>query len=296
MKKFRSKAVLLTIIFFTILALQQVVGDEPKKDVDIVKFSGSVYRLTFPYRLRTNIGVSVGTDGILLVDTGFNETVPQLKKVLKKMGQGKIKYIVNTHHHWDHTQGNVIAGPGTRIIRLQDVKKLVSEGVLVKAKGPMVGNTGKMFKLYYTLHFNGEEIRLIPSPGAHSGSDTIIYFTKSGVVHMGDLLLSQSFPAVGRNIKKYLPILEKVIDIFSEDTIFLSGHGKDLTKKGVKDYYAMLLTTINMVKKAKKAGKTIKEIQKQRILKDYESYNTYLDWLTTDYWIDAVYKCYREEF
>ena len=57
----------------------------------------------------------------------------------------------------------------------------------------------------------------------------------------------------------------------------------------------MLVTTINIVKKAKKAGKTIEEIQKQRILKDYESYNTYLDWLTTDYWIDAVYKCYRED-
>lgn len=295
MKKFRSKAVLLTLIFFTSLALHQVIGDEAKKDVDMVKHSGSVYRLTFPHRLRTNIGVSVGTDGILLVDTGYKDTVPQLKKVLKRIGQGKIKYIVNTHHHGDHTQGNVIAGPETRIVGLHDVKQLVSQGVLVKAKGPMVGKTGKMFELYYTLDFNGEEIRLIPSPGTHSSSDMIIYFTRSGVVHMGDLLLSQSFPAVGRNIKKYLPILEKVIDIFSEDTIFLSGHGKDLTKKGVRNYYSMLLTTIDMVKKAKKAGKTIKEIQKQRILKDYESYNTYLDWLTTDYWIDAVYKCYRED-
>lgn len=294
MKKFRSKFVLVMIIVFTILALHQVAGDEAKEDVDIKKISGSVYRLTFPYRLRTNIGISAGTDGILLVDTGFEETVPQLKKVLKKMGQGKIKYIVNTHHHDDHTQGNIIAGPGTRIIGLQDVKQLVLEGVLVKAKGPLVVKTGKMFDQYYTLDFNGEEVRFIPSPGAHSSSDMIIYFTRSGVVHMGDLLLSQSFPAVGRNIKKYLPILEKVIDIFSEDTIFLSGHGKDLTKKGVRNYYSMLLTTINMVKKAKKAGKTIKELQNIRILKDYESYNIYLDWLTTDYWIDAVYKCYKE--
>ena len=295
MKKFRSKAVLLTLIFFTILALHQVVGDEPKEEVDVGKFSGSVYRITFPYQLRTNIGLSTGTDGILLVDTGFKETVPQLKKVLEKMGQGKIKYIINTHHHDDHTQGNVIAGLGTRIIGLQDVKQLVSGGVLVKAKGPMVGKTGKMFDLYYTLDFNGEEIRLIPSPGTHSSSDMIIYFTKSGVVHMGDLLLSQSFPAVSRNIKNYLPILEKVIDIFPGDTVFLSGHGKDLSKKGVRDYYAMLVTTINMVKKAKKAGKTIEEMQRQGILKDYESYNTFLDWLTTDYWIDAVYKCYRED-
>jgi cyclase len=295
MKKFRSKAVLLTLIFFTILALHQVIGDEPKEDVDIRKFSGSVYRITFPYQLRTNIGLSTGTDGILLVDTGFEETVPQLKKVLEKMGQGKIKYIINTHHHDDHTQGNVIAGPGTRIIGLQDVKQLVSEGVLVKAKGPLVGKTGEKFDLYYTLDFNGEEIRFIPSPGTHSSSDMIIYFTRSGVVHMGDLLLSQSFPAVSRNIKKYLPILEKVIDIFPGDTVFLSGHGKDLSKKGVRDYYAMLVTTINIVKKAKKAGKTIKEMQRQRILKDYESYNTFLDWLTTDYWIDAVYKCYSED-
>jgi hypothetical protein len=76
MNKFRSKAVLLTIIFFTILALHPVVGDEPKEDVDMVKFSDSVYRITFPHRLRTNIGLSTGSDGILLVDTGFKETVP----------------------------------------------------------------------------------------------------------------------------------------------------------------------------------------------------------------------------
>jgi glyoxylase-like metal-dependent hydrolase (beta-lactamase superfamily II) len=295
MKIFRIKFVLLITIFFTVVIHHHIVGDESKEEVNIVKFSDSVYRITFPYRLRTNIGLSAGMDGILMVDTGFEETVPQLKKVLRKIGKGKLIYIINTHPHWDHTRGNVIAGPKTRIIGLQDVRQLVSEGILVKAKDPLVGKTGKRFDLYYTLDFNGEKIRFIPSPGAHSSSDMIIYFTKSGVVHMGDLLLSQSFPAVGRNIKKYLPILEKVIDIFPEDTIFLSGHGKDLTKKGVRDYYSMLLTTINLVKKAKMAGKTIKEIQRQRILKDYESYNTYLDWLTTDYWIDAVYKCYTED-
>jgi hypothetical protein len=107
---------------------------------------------------------------------------------------------------------------------------------------------------------------------------------------MGDLLLSQSFPAVGRDVAAYMEILEKAVDVFPENTMFISGHGKDCTMKALKDYQKMLLSTIEIVKKGRKAGKSIRDMQKENVLKDCESYNTFLDWLNTDYWIDAVYK------
>ena len=106
---------------------------------------------------------------------------------------------------------------------------------------------------------------------------------------MGDLLLSESFPAVSRTTKAYLKILEKAIDVFPENSTFVSGHGKDLDHKGLNNYLKMLYTTIDLVKKGREAGKSVMDMRENRILKDYESYNTYLDWLTTDYWIEVVY-------
>ena len=148
---------------------------------------------------------------------------------------------------------------------------------------------------YYYLRFNGEEIRLIPYPGIHSDADMIIYFSNSGVAHMGDLLLSQSFPSVGPKVDQYINLLEKVTGIFPKNTKFISGHGRDLTMKGVKDYQKMLLTTIDIVKKGMKSGKSVEVMQKEQLLKDYELYSKFLNGLDTDYWINAIYECYKEK-
>ena len=117
----------------------------------------------------------------------------------------------------------------------------------------------------------------------------------SGVVQMGDLLLSQSFPAVGDDVANYLAFLEKVLDIFPEKTKFISGHGRELTLEEVRGYYEMLLATVEIVKKGIKAGKSIEDLQKEHVLKDYESYGELLGFLNADNWIGNVYKCYREK-
>jgi glyoxylase-like metal-dependent hydrolase (beta-lactamase superfamily II) len=280
----------ITLVFFMSVLVLYTIEEESVGQPNVVQLSKTLYRITFPYSLRTNTAVSMGKDGFLLVDPGFKQTVPQLRKALNKLGKGKIKYIINTHPHGDHRSGNIIAEPETMVLGMHDAKMMVKKGVFALGSGPLKGFTGQQFETYYILKFNGEEIRFIPTPGTHSASDWLIHFTGSGVVHMGDLLLSQSFPAVSRKIKEYFPILEKAIDVFPEKTVFISGHGKELTKQGVKDYLNMLYTTAKMVQAGKKAGKTIEQMKKERILKEYESYNTYLDWLTTDYWIEVVCK------
>ena len=97
----------------------------------------------------------------------------------------------------------------------------------------MAGKNKAVFDSFYVLNFSGEKIKLIPYPGVHSGHDMLTYFSTSGVVHMGDLLLSESFPAIGSSIKEYLAFLDKVINIFPAKTIFISGHGKEVDLKGV---------------------------------------------------------------
>lgn len=268
----------------------------PVQNPDVFPLSESVSRIVFPYHMHTNIGASIGPDGILLIDTGFSkQCVDKLRAKLKEIGNGDIKYIINTHHHGDHTAGNSIGNDRTILIRYQDLDQMLSEGVIVKGKEPIKGRTGKTFETYYIMQFNGEEIRIIPYPGVHSDTDLIIYFTEPKVVHMGDLLLSQSFPAVGRNVVEYMELLEKVLDIFPADTTFISGHGRDSTFEDVKDYQKMLLTTIEIVKKGMKKGKSINDLQKEKVLKDYEVWGTFLTFLDTNYWIGAIYRSYEDK-
>jgi glyoxylase-like metal-dependent hydrolase (beta-lactamase superfamily II) len=143
------------------------------------------------------------------------------------------------------------------------------------------------------MDFNGEEIKLIPCAGIHSDADLIIYLTDSGVVHMGDLLISESFPSVGENVVEYMELLERIIDIFPADTIFISGHGKDYTLKDVKNYQRMLLTTIEIVRNHMKAGKSVMQMRREKVLKDYDTWSTFIVFLNTDYWVQAVYNSYK---
>jgi hypothetical protein len=121
----------------------------------------------------------------------------------------------------------------------------------------------------------------------------MVHFTRSGVIHMGDLQLSQSFPAVGRNVPQYMDFLERAIDIFPQDTIFVGGHGKDLDFQGLNRYREMLTDTIAIVRAQMKKGKTPDQMKTEKILDKYKSYNTFLVWLDTGYWIGAVYSAYR---
>jgi len=292
--KMKTRALLILVIT-SVLCIPSFLNAENSETIKetVVQLSDNIYRVSLDYSLRPNIGVSTGPDGVLLVDTGHREVAPKLLEALQKIDKGDIKYIINTHHHNDHVGGNGICGKNAIIIGADDLVQLESDGVLTPGKGSLTGKTGKSFKKYFTMHFNGDEIQIIPSPGAHSRSDLIIYFKNSGVVHMGDLLLIQFFPAVGARVKEYLNILDKVIDFFPEDTKFIGGHGRDYTLDDLKDYKQMLFTTIDIVRQGMKAGKNIEDMQKEKALKEYESWGIFLEFLNPDTWIESIYKSYQ---
>lgn len=292
--KTRWAVAFVTLVFGGILWLGSSV-DAAGIEKKVVKFSDHVYRVTLDYGLRPNIGVSVGSDGILLVDTGHQEVASELLLAIKDLKEGEIKYIINTHPHGDHAGGNKTCGPNALVIGYKNLEEMVSKSMLSPGKGKIKGGSGRAFDSYYSMNFNGEEIRIIPSPGAHSDSDLIIYFTQSGVVHMGDLLLTQSFPAVGPNVEKYLEVLDTIIDSFPEDTKFIGGHGRDYTMVEVKDYRNMLSDTIKIVRQGMKSGKSIEDMRQEDVLKDYKSWGVFLEFLNTDTWIEFIYQSYKNQ-
>lgn len=267
----------------------------PVNDPEVFHLSDNVHSILFPNGNQSNLGVSVGNDGFLLADTGFSRRAEaKLRVAISKLGKGKIKYIINTHLHQDHIACNSIGGDSATIIDHQNLEKMASEEIIRKAEGSITGKTGKTFETHYTMNFNSEEIKLIPYPGVHSDADLIIYFSESGVVHMGDLLLSESFPSVGGNVIEYIELLEKIIDIFPAETLFISGHGKNYTLEDIVNYQRMLLSSIEIVKNHMKAGKGVKEMRREKVLKDYEKWGAFIYFLNVDYWIEAVYNSYTK--
>ena len=136
-------------------------------------------------------------------------------------GEGHLKTIINTHLHRDHIAGNGIADEKTVTIDINNLEQMVADGILVAGSGPIKGRSGLSFEKYYTLRFDGEEVRQSLPRGSIQDADMLVHFTRSGVVHMGDLLILQSFPSVTRKAEEYLELLEKVVDVFRVDSVHL---------------------------------------------------------------------------
>ena len=267
-------------------------GSENNK-ASVIKLADSIYRITFPYSLRPNIAALTGSEGVLLVDTGHQETAEELISKVEDFKSGDLKYIINTHLHGDHAGGNLLVGKKAEIIHYQNLKELVTRGVLRLVEEERKEMATNLSGEYYALNFNREKIKIIPYPGVHSGNDLIIYFSTSGVAHMGDLLLTQSFPAVGPKVQEYLEFLEKVMVSFPPNTKFIGGHGRDYSKEDLKKYHQMLLTTIKIVRLEMKKGKSVEEIKSANVLERWKSWGEFLTFLNTDYWIGAICKSYE---
>jgi cyclase len=290
-KKLIVLVIILLVLFFVFLT--PVFTQESSEKAKVVQLSDHIYRVTFPYQLQTNIGVSTGNEGILLVDTGFKETAKELKATVEGLCEGNIKYVINTHLHGDHIGGNIVCAKNATLIDGHNLDQCMSYGVIFPGNGELGGEQGNGFDIYYSLNFNGETIQIIPYPGVHSVTDLIVYFSSSRIAHMGDLLLTQSFPAVGSNVKEYLIFLDKVITVFPKDTKFIGGHGHDFTIDEVKQYRQMLLATIEKVRVEMDKGKTIADMKKSKVLEEWESWGKFLSFLNTDYWIESIYKSYH---
>ncbi len=257
-------------------------------DLRTAPVRGTVSRITFAWGMLNNIAVSAGPDGVLIVDSGFSKrATDDLKKILAGLGTGELKVIVNSHPHGDHTAGNILAGPGVKVINAQELRRPEAVGARPLST-PLKGPGGAVLEGLVGLPFNGEDVVFIPYPGLHSPDDVMTYFRGSGVVHMGDLLLSQSCPALS-NVAGYMGFLDKVIDIFPAETIFVSGHGRDLTMDGLKKYRSDLQAMIDIVRKECGRGRTAEDMIKDDILKAYKDEYSQLDWLGPDSWLRRVY-------
>jgi glyoxylase-like metal-dependent hydrolase (beta-lactamase superfamily II) len=257
-------------------------------EFETVRLANGLHRLAYPWGMRNNLVVSTGPDGALIIDTGFNKrALDAVRKIVAGFGRGEIRYVINTHSDWDHVAGNGLAPSDSAIIGFGKLDDLVRQGLLARSDRERRGPNGRSLSAPFLMKFNGEEIEIFPYPGLHSDVDILVYFPKTGVLCLGDLLLSQSCPAV-RDAEKYLELLEKVLDVFPPGTAFVSGHGRDLNAAGLKTYRADMAEMAGRIKKEYAMGRTAEDMIRTDLLKDFKSRYSHLDWLGPDSWIRTV--------
>jgi glyoxylase-like metal-dependent hydrolase (beta-lactamase superfamily II) len=152
---------------------------------------------------------------------------------------------------------------------------------LTRQTEPFKGRSGRALPAGYVWRTGGADVVLIPRPGLHSDADLIVYFPKESVVAMGDLLLSESMPAV-EDVGAYLAFLDDVLEVFPEKTTFVSGHGRELDNGGLRAYRDTLNAMIGIVRSNLAAGRTGEQMVKDDVLKAYKAKYSLLEFLNPD--------------
>ena len=259
-------------------------------DVSIVTYpvSGNVYMLEATGDVAGNIAVSIGEDGILIVDDQFEGLSDRILAAIKGLHTGPLQFILNTHHHDDHSDGNAVlsAATGATVVAHEQARARLLQKAA--AHWPVVTYSEGL-----TIHFNGEAVQVIAIPGGHTDNDSIVIFKESNVIHMGDLFNSgrTSYPlahlAAGGNAVRILENIEKILPLVPADAKVIAGHGPLSDRDGLVDLRAMLAFTIEFVRARKARGQTIAEIQSEGFPVQYDEWNGYI---TATDWMEMIYQ------
>ena len=279
----------LALVAVPTMAQQQ---DFSKVEIKVVPAAGNIYMLQ---GAGGNIGVSAGSDGILIVDDQFAPLAEKIRAALKGINQGKLKFVLNTHWHGDHTGGNATFGAEAPIIAQENVRKRLMTPQHIRGENippsPAEALPVVTFQESVTVYFNGEEIRVIHYPHGHTDGDSVIFFTKSNVVHMGDDFFAGRFPFVdlesGGSVQGVTAGVEKVLAQIPADAKVIPGHGPLSTVADLKAYHHMLVETTAIVQKQIKAKKTLAQIQADGLAAEWKDWGS--GFIDTKTWIETIY-------
>ncbi len=270
--------------------------DWSKVEIKSTKVAGNVYMLQTPN--AGNIGVSVGPDGILIVDDQYAPLADKIKAALKTLAEGKLKFVLNTHWHGDHTGGNAAFSPEAPIIAHDNSRKRMTtdqKSEFWKRTTPASPKEALpviTFDHSLTVHFNGEEVSVIHFPRGHTDGDSIIFFTNSNVVHMGDHFFAGRFPFIdlesGGTVIGFTKNVGDVIGKLPAGVKIIPGHGPLSTPDDLKLFHRMLLETTDIVRKKMAAGKTLTEIKTEGLPEEWKSWGT--GFIKTDVWIETIHR------
>jgi glyoxylase-like metal-dependent hydrolase (beta-lactamase superfamily II) len=271
--------------------------DFSKVQIKVTKVAGTVYMLE---GAGGNIGASVGEDGIVVVDDQYAPLADRIQAALKGITDKPVRFIINTHYHEDHTGGNEFFQKQAPIIAHDNVRKRLEEGgtagngASVKFEHKPAATAALpiiTFDHDVTVHLNGEDIRALHFPAGHTDGDSVIYFPKSNVVHMGDDFVTYGFPFIdvdgGGSIDGMIDGIEKAIAGLPPDVKVIPGHGPVSNLDDVRAFANMLKDTRAAVEDSLKKKMTLAQMKEKKILDPWKKYSG--DFISEDAFLETLY-------
>ncbi len=230
-----------------------------------------------------NIGATIGDDGVAIIDDQFAPLAPKIRAALEGLSKKPVKFLINTHWHFDHVGGNLAFAETATIFAHENVRKRMEKGAEMEISGmkvdpaPAAALPVVTFEQGLSLWWNGEEIRAIHVPPGHTDGDTVVWFTKSNVVHMGDDFFNTGgFPFVdlksGGSVVGMIHAIDIVLPQIPKDAKIIPGHGEVATVDELRKYRSALEEMVETVKKGLHKGKTVEQLQKDKVLAPWESW------------------------
>ncbi len=259
----------LTVWLMTIMSLSLFAQrDFSKVEIKPQKVNDKIYMLTGS---GGNIGVLTGEDGILMIDNQYGPLSDKIKASIKGISNHPIKYVLNTHWHFDHTGGNLnFNTPEITLLAHENVKIRLENDQHVEPFGwdiKALANEGLpelTFSDKLTLHLNGEEIVIIHPENAHTDGDAITFFKTSNVIHAGDVFVRYGYPFIdassGGSIDGIIEGLNIIISLSDENTQIIPGHGELASRSDVMEVRNMLEETAAVLKREVAKGSSVDDI------------------------------------
>jgi cyclase len=245
-----------------------------------------------------NIVLSKGSNGLLIIDDDYAEMSAALTQEINKYGGiEKLKYIINTHWHGDHTGSNTALGHGVNIVAHDNVRQRLNSHQeipffnMVSEAQPKHALPSITYPDSMRLHFNNDVISLQHYPNGHTDGDSVVFFEKANVVHMGDHMFHNMYPFIdlssGGNVVSYANNVQQVLENIDDKTVVIPGHGSLTNKHGLLAFHQMLTGTIDEVRTMKDAGLSLKQVQSKGLSKKWEKWNG--GFIKQGYWISFIY-------
>jgi glyoxylase-like metal-dependent hydrolase (beta-lactamase superfamily II) len=246
------------------------------------------------------IGVLTGPDGVLMVDAQFAPLTDKIVAAIKQVSDGRIRLLINTHVHGDHTGGNENLGKmGVTILARENLRAR-----LVKPNPGANGQPGTpapaaalpvvTYDAPLTIHMDGEDVRVIPVPVAHTDGDTMVFFPNADVLMTGDFYRSTGYPNIDRanggSLNGMLAGLNAVITLAGANTKIIPGHGATVSKAEVAAHRDMIVALRDKVAPLVRQNKTQDEVVAAKLTADWDAKVTGATAMTADRFVGQLYQ------
>ena len=257
----------------------------PAQELTVTPVTGGIHMIN---GRGGNIGVCAGDDGLLLIDAKFANLAEPLRAVLAGLGEGDPAFLLNTHYHGDHTGGNAVFGAVTPILAHRNVRARLTAG----ADPPPRSLPVLTFEEGVSLHFNGEKIEVVHFPAAHTDGDAVVFFTRSDVVHMGDIMFHRLFPYVdidaGGSVDGVIAAVEAVLARIGPETRVIPGHGDLASPEDLRTYLRMIRETRAAVQDGMAAGQSLEELQAAGVGEEWSGWSW--GFISAERWVATLHR------